>query len=557
MTNYKQYVWIVGMVLGWSQLCAATHQVGPTRTYVSPNALYEANVLVQGDTVEIDAGTYSGTAALAVWHADSLVIRGVGGRPHLDAASQNIWGKGIWVCNGNDITVENIEFSGATVPDENGAGIRLDKSGLIVRHCYFHDNENGILTSNPGDGDILIEYSEFARNGFGDGFTHNLYIGKVHSLTFRFNYSHHAIIGHNLKSRATTNVIYCNRIMDENTGTSSRLIDLSNGGLAIVMGNLLMQGPNAPNKNLVGYGLEGLSNPAPHELHFINNTCVNKRVASCTFVHIQSGTTVANISNSIFAGSGALLDGTSTTMANNLVETTIANVRFVNEALYDYHLQSSAPAIDMGTLQADVHGNSLTPDASYQHLAMEEPRMIVNSIIDVGAYEEGVVLPIELVSFHGYLDDDQVVLQWQTALEHNNEGFRILRSIDGQDFHDIGWLEGQGDDATVTDYTFIDAALPKKTYYYQLVQVDFDGSFWRSHVVSIHRADVQDEVYPNPASDDLFFSDPHQGRVQILSLNGKVLISGEASEGHLNLQKLPQGAYLVNHNGKIARIMKR
>jgi hypothetical protein len=69
--------------------------------------------------------------------------------------------------------VENIEFSGAAVPDHNGAGIRLDETGLIVRSCYFHNNENGILTSNPYAGDILIEYSEFAANGYGDGYTHN------------------------------------------------------------------------------------------------------------------------------------------------------------------------------------------------------------------------------------------------------------------------------------------------------------------------------------------------------------------------------------------------
>jgi hypothetical protein len=58
-------------------------------------------------------------------------------------------GKGIWVISGNDTVVENIEFSGAAVPDANGAGIRFEGVNLTVRNCYFHHNQNGILTRVP------------------------------------------------------------------------------------------------------------------------------------------------------------------------------------------------------------------------------------------------------------------------------------------------------------------------------------------------------------------------------------------------------------------------
>lgn len=47
--------------------------------------------------------------------------------------------------------MEWIEFSGATVPDKNGAGIRQEGVPLTVRHCRFHDNENCILA-----GDVLV-----------------------------------------------------------------------------------------------------------------------------------------------------------------------------------------------------------------------------------------------------------------------------------------------------------------------------------------------------------------------------------------------------------------
>ncbi len=381
------------------QALATTYTVGSTKEYATPNALYQANVLAQGDTIAIDGETYSGTASLAVWQADDLYIVGVNGRPHLIAEEKYIQGKGIWVLAGNNITVDNIEFSGAKVPDENGAGIRLDGMGVTIRNCFFHDNENGILTSNPYAGDILIEYSEFANNGFGDGYTHNLYVGHVNSLTFRYNYSHHTKVGHNLKSRANENYIYYNRIMDEESGYSSRLIDLSNGGFTIIMGNLLMQGPNAENNTLIGYGREGLSNTSSH-LYVVNNTMLNKRTASCIFIDIQDGAEVAEIFNNIFTGTGTPINGTATTIGGNIIEPVIANMDFVDEPNYDYNINSSSPAMDSGVELTSVNGFSLTPDKSYKHPLNFEDRVLSNGVIDAGAFEFSTITSIPQVNGH-------------------------------------------------------------------------------------------------------------------------------------------------------------
>jgi hypothetical protein len=110
---------------------AFTWQVGPTRTYTLPSQV--AILVNNGDTVEIDAATYLGD--VCVWPKNNLLLKGVGGRPHLRANGNNAVGKGIWVFAGNNIRVENIEFSEASVPDENGAGIRLDGVGISVKNC--------------------------------------------------------------------------------------------------------------------------------------------------------------------------------------------------------------------------------------------------------------------------------------------------------------------------------------------------------------------------------------------------------------------------------------
>lgn len=392
MKNLKQnknLLFSCFLLLNCINAFATVYEVGPSKTYLTPNALYVADVLQNGDTVEIDAGNYIGTDALAVWLADDLVIKGVGGRPHLQANGQYIWGKGIWVAAGNNISIENIEFSGATVPSQNGAGIRLDGSGLTVRHCYFHNNENGILTTSiPNTEEILVEYCEFGYNGYGDGFSHNIYVNKAKSLTFRYNYSHHANVGHCLKSRANENYIYHNRIMDEQTGIASRLIDLSNGGFSIIMGNLLMQGELATNNNLIGYGLEGLTNSAA-ELYVVNNTMVNKRAASCIFVSIQSGTSIANVSNNIFAGTGTIINGSTTTYTNNYINTNINTINFIDEPNFDYKLNEFSPAVDFGTALPSVNGYSLTPNKAYVHPVNFDTRVISNGTIDAGAYEYG------------------------------------------------------------------------------------------------------------------------------------------------------------------------
>ena len=166
-------------------------RVGPGRQVKIPSAA--ARIAADGAIVEIDAGIYLGD--VAVWRQNDLTIRGVGGRAHLKAAGMAAEGKGIWVMRGNNVTVENIEFSDARVPDKNGAGIRFEGANLTIRRSHFHDNENGILTGRHPESRILIEHSVFARNGHGDGQSHNIYIGKIKRLILRYNYIHHARIG--------------------------------------------------------------------------------------------------------------------------------------------------------------------------------------------------------------------------------------------------------------------------------------------------------------------------------------------------------------------------
>ena len=347
----------------------------------------QVSTLVQnGDTVNIDAGTYP--SDVCRWQASNLLLRGVGGFAHLESNGLSWGDKAIWVIQGNNTRVEWIEFSECTSTSHNGAGIRYEGLNLTVSHCYFHDNEDGILGGAYHPCKVTIEFTEFGYNGYGDGFSHNLYIGNIDTLIFRYNYSHHCSVGHELKSRAYVNYILYNRLSNEATGTASREIDLPNGGLAIIMGNVIQQGVNGQNSNLIGYGLEGLTNPSPQDLYLINNTLVNEKPTG-NFVNVAAGTNLYKTYNNIYAGAGTLLSGIPTTLdpGGNINYSAISSAGFVNSANYNYHLLATSSAVNAGT-NAGTAGNgfSLTPASEYVHPANYAARNI-SGAIDAGAYE--------------------------------------------------------------------------------------------------------------------------------------------------------------------------
>ncbi|MDT0185193.1 right-handed parallel beta-helix repeat-containing protein [Microbacterium sp. ARD31] len=315
---------------------ARTWHVGPTRSLTTPSAA--AAVARDGDTVLIDAGTYAGD--VATWTQDDLTLRGVGGRAHLRADGRDAQGKAIWVIAGDRTRVDRIELSGATVPDRNGAGIRQEGTDLTVTRSWFHDNENGILTGADPDSDIVVRRSRFFRNGFGDGYSHNLYVGAVRSLTVTGSWLSDADTGHELKSRAARNTIVANRISDGDA-TASYSIDLPNGGSSLVAGNVVVQGPRSENPALVSYGAEGLTNPS-RRLWVVNNTFVNRRTSG-TFVAVADGSRVRVVNNQL-VGPGDLTSGPAQARANRRVRAT----SFVDAAAEDFRLTTSSPAVDRG-----------------------------------------------------------------------------------------------------------------------------------------------------------------------------------------------------------------
>ncbi|MFZ2501730.1 MAG: hypothetical protein WAW88_03515, partial [Nocardioides sp.] len=319
-------------------------RVGPTRRLTTPSAA--AAVARSGDTVEIDAGTYSGD--VATWTQDDLTLRGVGGRVRLRADGQSAQGKAIWVIAGDRTRVQSVEFSGATVPDGNGAGIRQEGAGLTVVGCRFHHNQDGILTGANPSSVIKIIRSRFARNGGGDGYTHNIYIGAVRKFVLKGSTIAAANVGHEVKSRARINKIVANKIFDKRAAASYS-IDLPNGGRSLIAGNVIAQGPNSPNRAVISYGAEGLTQPSS-TLWVVNNTLVNKQPEGGTYIAAAPGSAV-HVWNNLLVGPGDLTAITAVTAGHNRRTTK----GFRAPARHDFRLLSNSPARDRGVPLAAAH----------------------------------------------------------------------------------------------------------------------------------------------------------------------------------------------------------
>lgn len=375
------------------QTFAVVWEVGPTRIYQYCSQV--APLVQHGDTINIDYATYVNDPQV-IWNKNNLYIVGVGGRPRLQAgsiiATDNVNGKGIFVVSGSNVRIDNIEFTNAVVVDHNGAGIRQEGANLFVHRCKFDGNEMGILCGNITDCKTTVEYSEFVNGGStaNPGYQHNIYINHIDTLIFRYNYCYNALAqGHEFKSRANYNFIFYNTIANYQT-VDSRNIDLPNGGTTVLIGNVIEQGQNSANSNILGYGNEGLSNTAQHDLWVVNNTFVNKKTTG-SFIDINTGTNKLFLKNNIFAGSktAGLIIGTATTLdsSNNIVTDIIANCGFVNVSNYDYHLLSNSVAVDAGlSLSTSIGGYQLQPDKMYKDTCDFENRIILNSL-DIGAFE--------------------------------------------------------------------------------------------------------------------------------------------------------------------------
>lgn len=157
-------------------------------------------------------------------------------------------------------------------------------------------------------------------------------------------------------------------------------------------------------------------------------------------------------------------------------------------------------------------------------------------------------VPVELTYFKGESTNEGTRLTWQTASEENNVGFEIQHSTDAKNWQVVDFVEGQGTTLEVQNYTFMHEVPVSGTNYYRLKQLDFDGEFEYSKIVTIEYQMIHKElrVFPNPVGSQ-FTLIGGQGNATIYNALGqpvkRFIINNKQMT--VNTSDLTSGQYLL------------
>ena len=166
-------------------------------------------------------------------------------------------------------------------------------------------------------------------------------------------------------------------------------------------------------------------------------------------------------------------------------------------------------------------------------------------------------LPVDLIDFNAKVQDDEVDLEWITASEENNSHFEIEYSENGRDFNYLDKIEGVGTSAEIQHYTYTHLNPMVGRNYYRLRQVDLDGDFTYSSIVSaVLSSTTAIEIYPTLVANTLQVSLEENRstdiEMRVVDITGRQLQSTIISKGtegfDLDVVGLERGTYFVQFN---------
>ena len=196
-------------------------------------------------TIRIAPGTYPDCASQ---RGGNIIYKAaVPGKVVFDGGACE--GKATLVLSGLSATIDGLIFQNIRVADRNGAGIRLEKGNLTVTNSMFRDSEQGILSGNDPQSEIVIDQTTFAGLGGcpGGNCSHSLYIGDYGKLTVKRSRFERGTGGHYVKARTRLVSITDSSFDDTKGRETNYMIDLPAGSKGVISGNEFVQGANKEN----------------------------------------------------------------------------------------------------------------------------------------------------------------------------------------------------------------------------------------------------------------------------------------------------------------------
>lgn len=250
----------------------------------------------------------------------------------------------------------------------------------------------------------------------------------------------------------------------------------------------------------------------------------------------------------IFQFGGAFTTGASATV-NLLNRASACNIFWIAEG-----------AIAMAAL-TDIKGTLIASNGAISMGAggILEGRML-STVGEATVYQvtasvpDCTALPITLLTFTGYCDNQNNVLSWSTSTEINNDYFTIERSPNGNDWSVAGMVDGAGNSSTLNNYTLTDKIQNNETTYYRLKQTDYNGSYHYESVIGINKCgkngSAQMTVFPNPSKGNFelrFNGNPEEIKsINIFNAMGQSIYSSNYYQPRFDISSQVPGLYFIH-----------
>ncbi len=238
---------------------------------------------------------------------------------------------------------------------------------------------------------------------------------------------------------------------------------------------------------------------------------------------------------------------------------------------FDYFLPASLTIDLTGTPVIDITG----PNGDEFHFAVYACNGNGNTAnFSSTAYRPSnpaSIQPVNISYFSAQKQNDQVEIYWGTSSEQSNDFFEVQRrGENASTFEVIGVVNGNGTTSRSHEYQFTDKQPAEGLNYYRLRQVDFDGAFEYTQIISVEmpKRSMDVKVFPNPASDNLTVQIEGELRealqIEVFNLiNSQRVQAGNyfSNQFELDIKDWTSGAYLLrltnDHEVTTIKVIKK
>jgi methionine-rich copper-binding protein CopC len=537
------------------------------------------NVITSGDIINIDAGNYQALDANLALSVDGISIVGAGSDLTFFDNNQTSSDANRWASiTGNNITLTGFYLTGYNF-GSGGANVVMISgvSNLIINNVMINENLPGggstaivitggsTVTFNGGGSSCNPGASSVAGGGVnvegnGNTVTFNDFIFSANEKSFEGG------SGLKVTGNATTTVDVNDCLFSDNVNESSvggGAIHIADGATITIDGSVFNNN-SASQASSINYGgaisIGRGSTATITSCTFDGNTAtssgnggsiaVNTGLGStgstgtaiidaCTFMN-GSGNDGADIMGRVSFSRPAILTVTNTTWSG-----TGEDIKNDNSATITVS-NSNSPSFS-GSV---TFPNNDAPLASPTTNA--PPETVCFSVL----------LPVELTSFTGHCRNQDNILQWETASEHNNDYFLVEKMNAYGEFEVVAKVDGVGNSDQASNYEWIDDDNSGTLNYYRLHQVDYDGRNTTFNTISVSQTCSTENVFYNEASNSITLfheSSPNEIlSINVLNAAGQTLYSDDFNLSHITKQTVLQlnttlsaGIYLISYHSSV------